>query len=89
MLARAYKTTRGQIPLIGIGGIDSGPAALAKIEAGATLVQLYTGLIYEGASLIGRMKQELAAAVRRHGARSIAELVGRQADVWAAKTIDA
>jgi dihydroorotate dehydrogenase len=88
MLARAHKATRGKIPLIGIGGIDSGPTALAKIEAGATLVQLYTGLIYEGAGLIGRIKQELAAAVRRHGARSIGDLVGRQADVWAAKAIE-
>ena len=49
MLARVHQATAGQIPLIGIGGIDSGAAALAKIEAGATLVQLYTGLIYEGA----------------------------------------
>ncbi len=77
MLARVHQATAGQIPLIGIGGIDSGATALAKIEAGATLVQLYTGLIYEGAGLIQRIKDELAAAVRRAGARSIADLVGR------------
>ena len=45
------RLTGGRIPLIGIGGIDSGAAALAKIEAGATLMQLYTGLIYEGPGL--------------------------------------
>ena len=73
MLARVHQATAGQIPLIGIGGIDSGAAALAKIEAGATLVQLYTGLIYEGPGLIQRIKDTLAAAVRQAGARSIAE----------------
>ena len=89
MLARVYQATAGQIPLIGIGGIDSGATALAKIEAGATLVQLYTGLIYEGAGLIQRIKDELAAAVRRDGARSIADLVGRNAADWAAKPLEA
>jgi dihydroorotate dehydrogenase len=89
MLARVHQATAGQIPLIGIGGIDSGATALAKIEAGATLVQLYTGLIYEGAGLIQRIKDELAAAVRRAGARSITDLVGRNAADWAARPLEA
>ena len=88
MLARVHQATAGQIPLIGIGGIDSGAAALAKIEAGATLVQLYTGLIYEGPGLIQRIKDTLAAAVRQAGARSIAGLVGRRAADWAAKPLE-
>ena len=58
MLARVYRATGGKIPLIGIGGIDSGAAALAKIRAGATLIQLYTGLIYQGPGLIGRIKEQ-------------------------------
>jgi dihydroorotate dehydrogenase len=89
MLARVHQATGGKIPLIGIGGIDSGAAALAKIEAGATLVQLYTGLIYEGVSLIGRIKRELAAGVHRAGVSSLAGLVGRKAAAWAAKPLDA
>jgi dihydroorotate dehydrogenase len=89
VLARVHQATAGEIPLIGIGGIDSGATALAKIEAGATLVQLYTGLIYEGPGLIQRIKDELAAAVRRTGARSIADLVGRDAAAWAAKPLEA
>lgn len=88
MLARVHDATGGKIPLIGIGGIDSGATALAKIEAGATLVQLYTGLIYEGPGLIGRIKGELVAAVRREGARSLGELVGRRAKAWAAKPLE-
>ena len=48
MLARVYRLTEGKLPLIGVGGIDSGETALAKIEAGASLIQLYTGLVFEG-----------------------------------------
>ncbi len=88
MLARVYEATGGKIPLIGIGGIDSGATALAKIEAGATLVQLYTGLIYEGPGLIERIKRELAGTVRREGARTLAEIVGRRAEEWAKKPLE-
>lgn len=88
VLARMHLATEGKIPLVGIGGIDSGEAALAKIEAGATLLQLYTGLIYEGPRLIRRIKDHLVLAARRKGASSIAELTGTKAAEWAAKPID-
>ncbi len=87
-LARVYQLTGGRIPLIGIGGIDSPGSALAKIEAGATLLQLYTGLIYEGPGLIPRMKQHLAEAVRMAEAPSIAALTGTKAAMWAAKSLE-
>ncbi len=89
MLARVHQMTSGRIPLIGIGGIDSPATALAKIEAGATLIQLYTGLIYEGPALIGHIKQHLAAEVQRAGLRSITELTGRRAAEWAARDLTA
>lgn len=88
MLAKVYQTTGGQIPLIGIGGIDSPETALAKIEAGASLLQLYTGLIYEGPGLIGEMKKGLTAAVRHAGVRNITGLRGRRAAEWASKPIE-
>ena len=66
VLARVHLLTEGRIPLIGIGGINSGAAAIAKIEAGATLLQLYTGLVYEGPGLIARIKRDLVAYVERH-----------------------
>jgi dihydroorotate dehydrogenase len=88
MLAKVYEATGGKIPLIGIGGIDSGEAALAKIEAGATLIQLYTGLIYEGPGLIQRIKDHLTKAVCREGVFAISDLVGKQAQAWAAKPLD-
>jgi dihydroorotate dehydrogenase len=89
MLARVHRLTGGAIPLIGIGGIESAATALAKIEAGATLIQLYTGLIYEGPSLIGRITSQLSEAVAAAGATSIAALVGRKAEAWAAKPLEA
>lgn len=88
MLAKVYKATDGKIPLIGIGGIDSGPTALAKIEAGATLIQLYTGLIYEGPGLIQRIKDNLTKSVRSAKVAAITDLVGRDATLWADRPLD-
>jgi dihydroorotate dehydrogenase len=88
MLAKVHELTDGGIPLIGVGGIDSGQTALAKIKAGASLVQLYTGLIYEGAGLVGRMKEALADAVAEAGVERISDLTGREASQWAANPLD-
>jgi dihydroorotate dehydrogenase len=88
MLARVYQATGGAVPLIGIGGIDSGETALTKIQAGASLIQLYTGLIYEGPTLIAAIKAHLADAVGRAGAESIGALTGRTAADWAARPIE-
>lgn len=86
MLARVYKLTEGAVPLIGVGGVHSGTTAVAKIEAGASLIQLYTGMIYGGPGLIGEMKSALADAVRDAGAESIRDLVGTRAGEWAARS---
>ncbi len=88
MLARVFLATEGKVPLIGIGGIDSGETALAKIAAGATLIQLYTGLIYEGPGLIDRIKHDLAEAVRAANASAITDLIGKEAKAWAALPLD-
>jgi dihydroorotate dehydrogenase len=88
MLARVYRLTGGRVPLIGIGGIDSGPSALAKIEAGATLLQLYTGLVYEGPGLIQRIKQHLAEAAAKANVTSISELTGSRAAEWVIKPLE-
>jgi dihydroorotate dehydrogenase len=87
MLARIYRATGGKIPLIGIGGIDSGAAALAKIRAGATLIQLYTGLVYRGPGLIGRIKTHLTEAMRAEKANSLSDLIGRDAETWAQESL--
>jgi dihydroorotate dehydrogenase len=83
MLAKVHRLTGGRIPLIGIGGIESGETALAKIEAGATLIQLYTALVYEGPGLIERIKEHLVAVMAAEGGTNLAPLVGRRVDEWA------
>ena len=76
VLGELYRLTEGRVSLIGVGGVASGAQAYAKIRAGASLVQLYTGLIYGGPSLVGRIKQELAACLRRDGFETVSEAVG-------------
>lgn len=88
MLARIYVLTAGRIPLVGIGGIDSGETALQKMEAGASLVQLYTGLIYEGPGLIRRIKDHLAHHARNTGLKRIGEVTGQRAAQWAAMPLN-
>jgi len=88
MLARVYVQTAGKIPLIGIGGIDSPDAALAKLEAGASLLQLYTGLIYEGPGLIQRIKDRLGEALRARGLSTVAGLTGANAEAWAKRSLE-
>ena len=75
-LARVASRTGGAVPLIGVGGIASGPQAYAKIGAGATALQLYTGLIFAGAALVTRIKRELAVLLMRDGYGNLSEAVG-------------
>jgi dihydroorotate dehydrogenase len=83
MLAMAFERVGETLPLIGVGGIATAEDAIAKIEAGATLVQLYTALIYEGPELIDRIKAGLLARLRREGLTDLAQLRGRKAAEWA------
>ncbi len=76
VLARAARRVAGRIPLIGVGGIDSGPAAWERIRHGASLVQVYTALIYHGPGLVRRIHRHLAAECQRRGLRTVAEAVG-------------
>jgi dihydroorotate dehydrogenase len=73
LLARVRSLTGGRVPLIGVGGIASGADAYAKVRAGASAVQLYTGFIYQGPALVTRIKRELAALLRRDGFASVAQ----------------
>ena len=75
-LAAMYRYTQGRIPIIGCGGIASGADAYAKIRAGASLVQLYSALVFQGPELIGRILHELAARLQADGFAQIADAVG-------------
>jgi len=76
MLRRAARLAAGRLLLVGVGGVASGRDALAKIRAGASLVQLYSALIYAGPALVGRLRRELTAALDEQGFASITEAVG-------------
>ncbi|MFZ5735366.1 MAG: quinone-dependent dihydroorotate dehydrogenase [Pseudomonadota bacterium] len=85
MVAETYVRAEGAFPLIGVGGIDSGGAALTKIRAGATLVQLYSALVYKGLGLVESIKADLASTLLRTGRESLAEIVGADAPMITAE----
>ncbi|HTH96351.1 MAG TPA: quinone-dependent dihydroorotate dehydrogenase [Stellaceae bacterium] len=76
LLGQFYRMTSGKIPLVGVGGISSGAEAYAKIRAGASLVQLYSALVFEGPGLVRRIKDDLLRLMRADGFKTIGEAVG-------------
>jgi dihydroorotate dehydrogenase len=87
VLAKMRKLLGPDIAIVGVGGVDSANAAAEKIRAGADLVQLYTGMIYAGPSLPGRIVRGLSGIVAREGAPSIRALRDTRLDEWADKSL--
>ena len=77
MIKKFYKELEGKIPIIGVGGINSGKSAYQKIIAGASLLQLYTGFIYKGPSLVKDIKKELVEILKLEGIENISDAVGK------------
>jgi dihydroorotate dehydrogenase len=75
-IADMYRLTRGKLPIIGCGGIASGADAYARIRAGASLVQLYSALVYGGPGMVEDIKRDLAACLRADGFASVSAAVG-------------
>ncbi len=76
MTRHLYRLTEGSMPIVGVGGIDSADEAYRRIRAGASLIQVYTGLVYEGAGLIRTINRGLVARLEADGLSSIADAVG-------------
>lgn len=76
LLSNMYCLTEGKIPLIGVGGIATGEDAYRKIRAGASLVQLYSALIFQGPGLVRKVKSQLAEALKRDGFKRLQDAVG-------------
>lgn len=86
ILAETFVRTEGAFPLIGVGGLDSGAAAIAKIKAGATLLQLYSALVYRGIGLVSEIKADLAAAVKRGNRGSLTAMIGMDSAAMTAES---
>lgn len=71
-----YASTQGKLPIIGVGGVFSAADVFAKLAAGASLVQVYTGFVYEGPLLARRINRDLIRLLHRHGLGSIAQVIG-------------
>ncbi|MBX3492451.1 MAG: quinone-dependent dihydroorotate dehydrogenase [Parvibaculum sp.] len=76
VLADIYRLTKGRLPLVGVGGISNGHDAYLKVRAGASLLQLYSALTYEGPGLIARIKRELAAHLAADGFAHLKDAIG-------------
>jgi|TARA_Y100000310_G_scaffold36298_1_gene34178 dihydroorotate dehydrogenase len=79
MIKKFYKQLNGKIPIIGVGGVDSGKSAYEKITAGASLLQLYTGFIYKGPSVVKDIKKGLIQILKAEGLNNIKEAIGKGA----------
>ena len=76
IIKKFFKIIKNQVPIIGVGGISSGISAYEKIRAGASLLQLYTGLVYKGPFIVKTIKQELAELLKKDGFSSLEKAVG-------------
>ena len=77
MIKKFYKELNGKIPIIGVGGVNSGKSAYEKILAGASLLQLYTGFVYRGPSTAKDIKKELIQILKSEGINSIKDVIGK------------
>ena len=76
LINKFYKILKNKIKIIGVGGVDSGQSAYQKIINGASLVQLYTGMIYQGPGIASKISEELINILDKEGAKNISDVVG-------------
>ena len=77
LIKKFYKEAKGKIKIIGVGGVDSGESAFEKITAGANAVQLYTGMVYQGPSIVIKIKKELKEILINQGVKNFREIIGK------------
>ena len=78
LISKFYKFLKGKITIIGVGGVDSGHTAYEKFLRGANLVQLYTGMVYEGPNIASKISNELINILEEKGVKNISDIIGNQ-----------
>ena len=78
LIAKFFNLLKGKIEIIGVGGVDSGKSAYEKFLAGANYVQLYTGMVFQGPNIVGKIKKELKEILKSEGVTNYREIVGKK-----------
>jgi len=78
LIVKFYKLLKGKIKIIGVGGVDSGESAYRKFLAGASYVQLYTGMVFQGPNIVGKIKKELKEILIADGIKNFREIIGKK-----------
>jgi len=78
LISKFYKLLKNKIEIIGVGGVDSGKSAHRKFLAGASHVQLYTGMVFQGPNIVGKIKKELKEILIAHGIKNFKEIIGKK-----------
>jgi len=77
LISKFYKLLKNKIEIIGVGGVDSGKSAYEKFLAGASFIQLYTGMVFQGPNIVGKIKKELKEILITDGVKNFREIIGR------------
>jgi dihydroorotate dehydrogenase len=78
LISKFYKLLKGKIKIIGVGGVDSGESAHRKFLAGASYIQLYTGMVFQGPNIVGKIKKELKEILKADGIKNFREIIGKK-----------
>jgi len=78
LISKFYKLLKGKIEIIGVGGVDSGESAYKKFQSGASYVQLYTGMVFQGPNIVGKIKKELKEILIAEGVKNFKEIIGKK-----------
>ena len=76
LIKKFYKNSNKKVKIIGVGGVDSGESAFEKITAGASAIQLYTGMVYKGPGIVKEIKKDLISTLKKENIKDISEAVG-------------
>ena len=78
LISKFYKLLKDKIEIIGVGGVDSGESAHKKFLAGASYLQLYTGMVFQGPNIVGNIKKELKEILKVDGIKNFREIIGKK-----------